>query len=437
MRYRTLASSLVVASSTFAAGPDGIVGALTSISNWSPVGDTRAISSGLTFCNMGTDPMQIIATSNRHAVYTQNLYRVNANGFEQVGMSWISHSFCALQQAVCSACTPVGGGCASALGVGCSDTSSAGIQGNQGNMSSRTTVNAATGEFVFPFAPAFGNSVFKRLQYNTNDTMPAMNPGARYFLEIVAIAPDDAEAGNGLNNASYREITFQPDGRAMGFVDETVRELPAVFAWQDVDPSVQISSVDIPGDGRVLVASRATDLGDGSWRYTYAVANLNSHDSVRSFTVLSAGEATNLGFADVTYHSGDTIDGTDWIALAAGGTAAWETDSFAINPDANAIRWATSYSFSFDSASPPTDGTVQLETYRSQSIVNVGAVVAAANIVCLGDCDGSGTVDFNDLVEMLFNFGLDFVPPECDPTEDAQTDFNDLVATLFLFGPCP
>ncbi len=56
--------------------------------------------------------------------------------------------------------------------------------------------------------------------------------------------------------------------------------------------------------------------------------------------------------------------------------------------------------------------------------------------VCLGDCDQSGTVDFNDLVSMLFLFGTD--PGDgCDADESANVDFNDLVATLFLFGPCP
>jgi len=57
--------------------------------------------------------------------------------------------------------------------------------------------------------------------------------------------------------------------------------------------------------------------------------------------------------------------------------------------------------------------------------------------ICVGDCDMDGSVGFNDLVAMLFNFGLDFVPPECDPTGDGETTFDDLVATLFLFGPCP
>ena len=56
--------------------------------------------------------------------------------------------------------------------------------------------------------------------------------------------------------------------------------------------------------------------------------------------------------------------------------------------------------------------------------------------VCLGDCDNSGTVDFNDLVSMLFVFGQD-TGDGCDTDESGEVNFNDLVSTLFLFGPCP
>lgn len=55
--------------------------------------------------------------------------------------------------------------------------------------------------------------------------------------------------------------------------------------------------------------------------------------------------------------------------------------------------------------------------------------------LCAGDCDGSGTVDFNDLVSTLFEFGAG-ADEACDSDGSGTIDFNDLVATLFLFGPC-
>jgi len=55
--------------------------------------------------------------------------------------------------------------------------------------------------------------------------------------------------------------------------------------------------------------------------------------------------------------------------------------------------------------------------------------------LCLGDCDKSGAVDFNDLVSMLFVFGQD-TGDACDADESGTVDFNDLVSALFVFGPC-
>lgn len=55
---------------------------------------------------------------------------------------------------------------------------------------------------------------------------------------------------------------------------------------------------------------------------------------------------------------------------------------------------------------------------------------------CPGDCDGSGVVNFNDLVAMLFEFGSD-TGDACDADGSGAVNFNDLAASLFLFGPCP
>lgn len=48
-----------------------------------------------------------------------------------------------------------------------------------------------------------------------------------------------------------------------------------------------------------------------------------------------------------------------------------------------------------------------------------------------GDCDGSGTIDFSDLVCILFQFGPGTGPADCDGS--GTINFNDLVCTLFVF----
>lgn len=68
------------------------------------------------------------------------------------------------------------------------------------------------------------------------------------------------------------------------------------------------------------------------------------------------------------------------------------------------------------------------------SIVGPGAILPAGGPACPGDCDGSGAVDFSDLVAVLGAFGSDTL--SCDADGSGTVNFSDLVATLGLFGPC-
>ncbi|CAE7357433.1 grlQ [Symbiodinium necroappetens] len=90
-----------------------------------------------------------------------------------------------------------------------------------------------------------------------------------------------------------------------------------------------------------------------------------------------------------------------------------------------------------DNSALPADYTTDLLGLPRvvNGTVDAGAYELQSSAPCLGDCDNSGTVDFNDLVAMLFEFGN--ATPACDADGSQNVDFNDLVAALFLFGPCP
>ena len=72
------------------------------------------------------------------------------------------------------------------------------------------------------------------------DLDPALNPGARYWIEGQYIAADDAMAGNDDNNVSYREIDVFGSGTFfdINLTGETQRMLPALFAWLRADAGV-------------------------------------------------------------------------------------------------------------------------------------------------------------------------------------------------------
>jgi hypothetical protein len=220
-----------------------------------------------------------------------------------------------------------------------------------------------------------------------------------YFGEAQYVTQDDATAGNAYNNASYREVGVTGSGNAWTFslIAPTVRQSPAILAWQVLDPSVQVANIDIPGDGRVVLAWKVTDLGGGTWHYEYALFNLNSDLSIQALNVPRGDgvSITNLGFHDISYHDGDgpgnvNFDGTDWTATNGASSVGWATSTFAQNPSANALRWGTMYNYRFDANVAPSSGMLTLATFKTVGSVSVPADVPG-NPVAGSFCFGDGT----------------------------------------------
>lgn len=352
-------------------GPDVIVGNIHGTTNWTPgptLGIIRAYSVGTTACNIGDVPVPWIEETNDHPVITQNMYRLQNGRFEQIGQAWAKHAFCAEQGHYCQTCTDPDHDC-TALAVGCSDPYTASRNGTQGYLGPKSEINASTGYFPYPVNNN-GNCgttpICKRLQVAASDL--TSDATALYFVSSMYVQPEDAQAHNNNNNESYRQVLVGnlPD-LDLTLTATTQETEPGILAWADNDPGVMVSNVDVPNDGRFIIASRATLLPTGGYHYEYAVMNLNSDRSARSFTVpLGAGaSASSLGFHDVPYHSGEPYDGTDWTVLASTtSSVTWFTQTFAQNQNANALRWDTIYTFRFDSSAAPVTGTVTLGLFK-------------------------------------------------------------------------
>jgi hypothetical protein len=419
------------------AGPDVIVGDLPAVMRWGWLDGITAYSVGTTSCNVGDTPLNWVGSTADHPVIAQNLYRLAEGRFEQVGMAWVKHGFSALTENLCDTCTNPG--TSSLLGVGCSDPYNAGLNGNQFGLGPRSEINATTGVFPYPFTPAPGDplnrpSTALRVQVHDADIDPDSNPGAAYFVEGHYVAADDAAAGNALNNASYRRV-FVTEQNAPSTIwtigvdamIPTVREKAAIWAWQELDPEVTISNVDVPGDGRFIVGVKVTDEGDNFWTYDYAVQNLNSHRSARSFSLFLDDTAVvgSDGFHDIDYHSGEPYDGMDWAFSHAGGSAAWSTDDFDTNADANALRWATLYNFRLTTNSPPTPfAEVTLGLFRSGAPASVAVTTWGPQAGPI-DCDSNGTPDSDEIamdpsLDCNSNGILDACDPDCDGSGTAD-----------------
>lgn len=409
------------------AGPDVIVGDLNGLGNYTsggPVGGKLAFSIGTTSCNMGTAVLNWIELSNLHPVIAQNFYRIHSGRIEQIGMGWLKHGFCALQEGICGACQPVGGCCCQQLGILCSDPYTASLNGSQGRLGPRSEVNPSTGVYPWPFYQrnVTGNAVFKRVQVSPQDMNTTTYAGAIWISEGHYVTKDDADFGNQANNASYRR--FQPTWNgttvtSVGFTGSTQRTKTAIQAWQDFVAGVTLVNVDVPSDGRLILGYKVTDNGNGTWDYEYAIQNLYSHRAANMFSVpVPAGvSVTNIGFHDVDYHSGDgtpngtTQEGTDWLAVADGGAVTWSTGAEATNPNANALKWGTLYNFRFTANSGPVNVNADIGLFRTGTPGSVSVPVQGPDgPTCLleGDINGDNIVNFEDLNIVLSGWGAPY-----------------------------
>jgi len=406
--------------------PDVIVGDLHQVQRFGSLNDMTAYSVGTTSCNVGTCWLNWFSQTTEHPVIGQNMYRLKDGRYEQIGQSWLKHGFFALSDTLCD------GGCIGTsgthLGVNCSDPYSSGLNGQQSNLGPKSEVNAATGQFLYPYGSQglTGDTLYKRLQVHNDDLDPALNSGALYFVEGQYVTEDDAVAGNSSNNASYRKVTISENGSGvynLNFDGDTQRELAGVQAWSRNQAGVKEATVDVSGDGRFVLASARSSIGGGLWHYQYAVQNLTSHRSASAFRVpLPVGATiTNIEFNDVDYHSGEPYDGTDWVGVHDTDRAEviWRTDDESVNPNANALRWGTMYSFGFDADIAPAFGPVALELFRAGSPTEGSAATFVPRV-----CNADGVCDPHETCQ---NCASDCVNAQveccgdatCDPGEDS------------------
>lgn len=446
-------------------GADVIVGELYSPNSYGSAGGYYAYSIGTTSCNIGTQELLWIAGTNEHPVIAQNMYRLLDGRFEHIGMSWLKHGFTALQGNACG-CGCQSSGTGTRLGVGCSDPYSASLNGSQGSLGARSEVtDPANGGFIYPpiLDPANPDLTWRRLRVHGSDLDPALNIGALYFIEGHYVTPDDAAAGNAHNNASYRQISVANSSAThpISLVGTTMRQQPGIQAWQDFDPSVTL--VDIPdGDGGLLILGyKVTPVGSaGLHQYEYALYNMNSSRGIRAFSLPLPGGviASDIGFHDAEYHSGEPYDGTDWQVNVSADSITWSCDSFASNPNSSALRWGSLCNFRFLATSGPAAATLSLERFapgsgtlltttvlgptastldcNNNGIPDVEELAAGAPDCdgnglldeCQADCDGDGTADACEILSGASDCDLDGIPDSCQIAGGAaDCDFDGIL----------
>ncbi len=336
-------------------------------------GGIAAYSVASQSCNIGDDILTWTSGGGQtHPVISQNVFRLKGRRFEHLGQSWLKHGFCALCESGCG--DGSGSGCTPYLRVGCADTYSSGLNDGS-NGGPKYAVSPTSGDHHHSYPNPSGNSTIRgRLQVAVADVTPSQNQGAVYFVEGNYVHYEDHQFGFAHNNSTWRTVNFtnslsmQGDNNSINHVGES-----CVYGWKSEDGSVQIAEITNTAEGGSGVhgyyqcASRVWDNGDGTWDYVYVVNNQNSTQGAYEFRIPwgGSGDLTDVWFNDVDYHSGELQDGTDWTMTTDASHIIWSCpQTYAQNPNANAINWCTAYSFGFTAAAGPVADVGELEMFE-------------------------------------------------------------------------
>lgn len=402
-------------------GPDVIVGDVYGLAQFGSASNGFVgLAVGTNSCNAGTVDLNWFALpSNDHPVIPQNMYRMSGgtNGevtFEQIGQSSMKHAFTALTQNLCGfGCNGVGG---SRLGSGCSDPYSASLNAGP-SLGSRAWVNPFTGFYPRGDSATPPNSHSghthlgpdHRILTKIDDLRTDINQGARYYAEAQYVTPHEYQwclanptQCNMYNNMSYRRYTVGGTAGSFTFspAENTVRQKPAVYAW----PEATVTEYRIAGgaDGAFFVAYKVTQIAQGTWQYEYAIFNHNLDRSIGSFSVPTGQgvSVTNVGFHAPPQHPGWTGDGTvgnagysstPWAVNQTPDSVSWATETFAQNPNANAIRWGTMYNFRFTSTSAPTTKNATIGFFKTGEPMTVPIQAPGSSVVASVSVSGRVT----------------------------------------------
>lgn len=405
-----------------------------------PVAGERAYSFATSICNNGPFISFWDPPTGVHPVSTSNLYVIRDGLLRQIGMSWAFHEMVSSELD----CGPCGGAAATDLGVRCRTYSTHATNGQQGLLFRRSEVNATTGAFTFPGDPSGeGGELGQRLRVQDSEITPGY---AKYYVETMFVARDDAITGTPLNNAAWRNLVFLNNDIRQPFPQSNMGSGSVMAAWRlygddDIheDPEVMLDEALV--DGWYTVGSRIQNIGGGRWRYMYVVHNLDSDRAARALSVpiTPPTVAGDLRFHDPEYHSGEIWDNADWTGSIGLDVVRWESPAtFAQDPNTNALRWATAYSFVLEADALPVVDSVLVEMFKPGDEPSFAAAAwIPSGVLCPTDIDGDGATGFADLNRLLGDYG-DLGPEmPSDIDGDGDVDFGDLNLSLGSIGlPC-
>lgn len=321
--------------------------------------------------------------NDQHPFLVWNLYRMDRDGrIRQIGASGAKHAFFSINEHCrCKSGNVFWPGCEDIYSSSSNDNGSGNAEQNLGARAEIVPFKAIWARCGSAWDrdcdgrmdPGSGaQDLYRyRLTVDEADLLPPLSTGARYFFEYWYVVRDDVDI---YNTMGHREIRLAKQGAnwRVELVDAQAAQRdfflgPVINRWVDPaapTPAAMNRELSTPL-GRARIAARASDLGNGLWRYQYAVMNFD-YAHVRFDPAHADGPNMKLlenhGFArfavplprDVTatslrFDDADDDAGNDWTAATTGDTVRWST------PDSNrTLDWGTLYHFEFTANAPPT-----------------------------------------------------------------------------------
>ncbi|QOI99844.1 MAG: hypothetical protein HRU70_04840 [Phycisphaeraceae bacterium] len=417
-------------------GPDLIVSQMNDVIRWGSLSGRTSWGFGTAACNAGDTPAVWVRMTDQHPVISTGVYKVQGGRIRQIGVGWAKHGFATLNMpSDCGVCP--GEMDSTRLWPGCVDPYSAVQNGIQSGLGPRSQINPYTGVFTFPVDytgyPPAADTLARRVVVENAEIDPSLNAGAVYVAEGQYVSPDEAAAGHGWNSVSYRPFTVSagPNFTPVYSGGEPVRRAsPAIMLWHEADAGVRVERVNIPGEGVLYVASRAVEVGDGRWRYDYAVQNVTSDRAVGWLEIpTGCASADGVEQSIPRHHSGEAWKHAPWGVDKDVVRLRLATTPFPADPDAAAVRWGTLASWRFESDRPPTEGEVAVGLFKPGTPASVAAPAVVPHPG--PDMTGDGFIDMFDFDAYILAFeeGL----PIADYNGDGFLDLFDLDAFVAAF----
>jgi hypothetical protein len=329
-------------------------------------------------CNVGSVPLpwQSVMTSN-HPKVAFLLARITGTRLEQISdASYVRHLDTTYGgNGACGTCSDPGS--TALLGVHCSDTQPASLNGERYWLGAATEVNPWLGTWN-PIGSYFdrgdpsvvGAGATDGLRSLSNAMVAVLDDaknrivvkeadlltaGASYCYQVQLVHQGEALAARG-DNVLSRGTTPAWNGSAWTFADAAAAPVYGSIL-QRWPGAVVNSGQNGDDDGRFYVACVVTPLGGGQWHYEYAVHNVDNDRGASSLRIPidAAAVASNFTFRDL-----DTVTFNNWPVARVGNELVWSPPILA-----NPINWNTIYNFGFDANVAPGPSGVTLGAART------------------------------------------------------------------------